>query len=66
MSVVDAILQRYGMKWELNPYRIVNKYGVVVQKKMFDLRDETLKGQENRTNTGYKFKKGYPSITDNI
>lgn len=66
MAIVDDILKRYEMMWELHPYRIINKHGVVVQKRCFDLREETLKAQENRVKSFHKFQKGYPSTTDNI
>lgn len=64
MSITDTILRRYGMLWELGPYRIINKYGVIVQKAHFDLRDCTLKAQENLGKSRPKFQKSSPSTFD--
>lgn len=55
-SIVDAKLARYGMKWVNGPYQIVNKYGVIVQKLNFDLRDEVLEAQQNIGNDKVLFK----------
>lgn len=55
--VIDKVLAAYGMKWELDTYRIVNKNGIIVQKSNFDLRETTLKAQENLGNYRAKFKK---------
>lgn len=46
-GVMDSILQRYEMKFELSPARVINKHGIIVQKQSFDLREEVLKAQEN-------------------
>lgn len=60
MSVVDEILARYDMKWELSPYRIVNKHGVIVQMQHFDLRDSVLKAQSKVGFNKAIFQKPYP------
>lgn len=61
-SVVDTVLSHYGMVWKLNPYQIVNKHGIIVQKHSFDLREKVLKSQENIGFKGHLFRKTYPSI----
>lgn len=62
MSVACTKLARYGMRMELHPYRIVNKYGFIVQNQHFDLRDEVLKAQENIGFGRHLFTKPYPDI----
>jgi hypothetical protein len=50
-SVVDEILSRHGLCWELHPYRIVvdNRPGLLVQAgPIFDLRESVLKGARLR------------------
>lgn len=66
MALVDAILARYEMEWKLYPYRIVNKYGVIVQKKHFDLREKTLNSQKELGFNPLKFKKTCPSTLKKI
>lgn len=60
-SVMDALLQVHGMKFAMQPYRIINKHGVIVQKLHFDLREDTLKAQVNLGFNAHKFKKTSPS-----
>jgi hypothetical protein len=52
MSVLDEVLSRYGLRWELYPYRIVVKgyaHLIVQAGPSFDLRESALKGARERT-----------------
>ena len=64
-SVVDDILAKYGMRWEVTPYRIVNKYGIIVQKKTFNLRASTLKAQSECGKQRDIFVQPYPNTLAN-
>ncbi len=57
MCITDVVLERYGMKWEIGPYQIRNKHGVIVQKLRFDLRDCVLKAQSELRSKRSLFKK---------
>ncbi len=51
MSAVDRLLWRYGLRWELYPYRIVvdtHPHLVVQPGPSFDLRDSALRGARER------------------
>jgi hypothetical protein len=51
MSVIDQILSRYGLRWELNPYRIVvdsHPHLIIQIGPSFDLRDVALRGARER------------------
>jgi hypothetical protein len=53
-SAVDAVLARHGLRWKLDPYRIVaDGYpDVIVQAgSHFDLRESTLRGARERALT---------------
>lgn len=60
MSIVDGVLARHGLKWELNPCRvvIVSHPDIVVQSGPgFDLREIVLRGARERAlATEYKRK----------
>lgn len=52
MSIVDDVLNRYGLRWELHPYRIVidsHPHLIVQAGPSFDLRESALKGARERT-----------------
>jgi hypothetical protein len=52
MSIVDHVLSRHGLRWELNPYRIVvgsNPHLIVQAGPSFDLRESALKVARERT-----------------
>lgn len=55
-SLVDAILEQYGMTWELDPYRIVDKRtGQVVQAgPQFDVTRPTLQQQRTTLDKRYE------------
>lgn len=54
VSVADNILSDYGFTWELNPYRILDEKGNVVQSgPHFDVRPEVLKAQRVRIDKKY-------------
>jgi hypothetical protein len=51
MSVVDHVLCRHGLRWELYPYRIVvdtHPHLIVQDGPRFDLRESALKGARER------------------
>jgi hypothetical protein len=63
--MVDSILARYGMTWLLDPYRIVNKNGVIVQHgPHFDVTEQVLKKQENIQDKRVLFSKPSPSTLE--
>lgn len=48
-SVTDTILARHELIWKLNPYRIEDKNGRIIQSgPSFDLRDSVLKAHKER------------------
>lgn len=54
MSIIDEVLSRYGLRWELNPYRIIiesHPHLIVQTGPSFDLRESALKGARERTLT---------------
>ena len=51
MSVIDRVLNRYGLRWAASPYRIVvnsHPHLIVQAAPHFDLRETVLKGARDR------------------
>lgn len=48
-SVADTVLSRYNFQWKLNPYRIEDVNGSIIQSgPTFDLSENVLKEQKER------------------